>query len=106
MDTRERIKDLSKVKLEKDHLLIEVVKESKTLIIKPGEEDVEFDYLKVVTVGSNVENYKVGDYVLDAALGNVAAFKHKGKTYIYLLKHAIKLAVEPDNYEKEVKLLN
>ena len=104
MDTREKIKDLSKVKLEKDHLLIEIVKETKTLIIKPGQAD-EFDYLKIITVGSNVENYKVGDYILDAALPD-SMFMHKGKKYIYLLKHAIKMAVEPDNYEKETITTN
>jgi len=91
-----RIKDLSKLKLKKNDVLLEGFKKE-SLIIKPGEEST-FDYSRILQVGEDVDEFKVGDYVIAISL-KVNAFK-VGNRYISIVgKHGIDFAISPENFD-------
>lgn len=96
-----RIKDGTKVILENDQVICQVKEKSSSIITPESTQGVKFDYLIIVAVGKEVKNYKVGDIVLDILDQGVHGFKTDGKGYIKLRKHAILIAVDPENFDPD-----
>ena len=108
-----RIKDVSKTKLKPSEVLVEVYF-VKSLIIKPGQEgkNTDFDYAKILALGSDVKTYSVGDIVLDATPSKAFNIEVDGVTHTYAILNYFNLdwVVSPDNFDlnkdKPSKLLN
>lgn len=100
-----RVKDVTKLILRKDEVLLEV-KPKSSLILSPeqNENELYFDYLKIIAKGVDVEDYELGDLVLNIISSPqfTNMFINKGKTYVKMPRHAIVYAVKPDNIDLEL----
>jgi hypothetical protein len=105
----DRIKDVKQLRLQKDYTLLEV-KLKKSVIIKPDDKGVEFDYCKVIKIGKDVDNVEVGDIVLEVLQGTYHDFKIGTQLYLLVRAVGIKIATPESNFdnkeETKAKLLN
>ena len=102
----ERIKDLNKVILRPDTLLTEIVEIKSSNIILPGAEESRdsLDYMRVVAVGTKVEDIESGDYILDMTPTDIGMYVIDGKKYGIVYRNNIRVAIKPDNFiSKEIK---
>lgn len=94
-----KVKDITKMKMKPNHVLIEVINTSKSkLIISEHAINSTVNKAVIVMVGSNVTTVSVGDVVVDMALSNVEYLLHGEKKYSLCDVYNIILAVSPDNY--------
>ena len=105
----DRIKDVKQLRLQKDYVLLEV-NLKKSVIIKPDDKGVEFDYCKVIKIGKDVDNVEIGDIVLEVLQGTYHDFKIGTQLYLLVRAVGIKIAMPESNFdnkeETKVKLLN
>jgi hypothetical protein len=99
----DRIKDITKIKLPDDALLMEVVKKDKGIILIGKENEIDYDYLVIIGKGKIVDDYNIGDIVLRTVLSSVEGLEIKGKAYAICRRHAVKIAVDPYNFDKSFK---
>lgn len=100
----ERIKDLSKVVLRGDGVLGEVIENtSKSGLILPDSAKSGFDYLRVLTVGNNVNDISTGDIIMDL-VGDAKLFLIEDKKYALVYRGNITLAVTADNFDFTKKI--
>ena len=98
-----RIKDLTKVILQTDQVIMKMImKPVSNLIVSVNDNDVEknkelIDYCVVVHKGLAVTNVEVGDIVLEFSRG--VEYTYKNERYIKCSSHAIDIATKPDNFE-------
>ena len=98
----ERIKNWSEVKSgRKDSVFVEIVSKKESMIIMPEEgknKTLNWDYAKVISVGSEVGDIKEGDIILNYD-GGAAVFEAKGKKYGVLQSFLCTVVVASDNFE-------
>lgn len=97
----DRIKDVTKVFLKTEDVLLEIVLPS-GLILAPNT-NLMADYCLVVAKGQGVP-LEVGTIVLDVHnMEQQYQFKHNDKLYLIVPYYMVKLSVEPDNFEFKKK---
>jgi len=101
----ERIKKLEEVILRPDALLVEIIEIKPSSIKLLGIEDSKdaLDYMVVVAVGSGVDDYQKGDYVLDMAPVELGVYSIDGKKYALLYRGNIRIGVKKDNFDLTTK---
>jgi len=99
----DRIKDLTKVILQSDQVLMKMLMKQGSKIIMPdanGDSEkskYNLDYCVVIHKGVAVSNVEIGDIVLTFSKG--IEYTLKGEKYLRCSCHAIEIAVKPDNFE-------
>lgn len=92
-----RIKDVTKVFLKTEDVLLEIVLPS-GLILAPNT-NLMADYCVVRAKGQGVP-LEVGTIVLDVQnMDNQYQFKHNDKLFLIVPYYMVKLSVEPENFE-------
>jgi len=95
----ERLKKVEDCIIREDMVLVQIQKKE-SVIIKPNEQDEpDWDYAEVLTVGNKVTDLKRGDIILMYD-GGAQPFDIKGKTYAVLMRHLVKLATPSANFKK------
>ena len=104
-----RIKNVKELRLQKDYVLLEVNLKS-SIIIKPEDKGVEFDYCKVLKIGKDVDNVEVGDIVLEVLSGTYHDFKIGTQLYLLCRAVGLKIVMPESNFENKeepkIKLFN
>jgi len=96
----ERIKDLSKIIIQDEMVLMKIVEKNSKIILSDEADSADrIDYCTVVKKGDAVKKYDVGDIVLRFSTPKGAV----GYVYKYVLvaQFNITLAVKPDNMDFE-----
>jgi len=94
-----RIKDLNKVKPRPDMLYCEVIeKRLASGLFLPDDGKTGWDYLRVLAVGTKIEDVTIGDIVLQAD-GAVQSTMIKNKKYGVISRSLCSVIVSPDNIE-------
>jgi len=96
----QRIIDVTKIILSEDQILCKIHTLSNLIITPESNQEVAFDYLEIIAVGKKVDDYSVGDIVLDLVIPSSYGFKIGTQGYIKFPRHGIKLAVKADNFDK------
>lgn len=94
----DKIKDVTKMGIKANHVLIEVVEGEKSPLLLPAGVRGNNELLAVKAVGEAVKGIKVGDYVIDLS-GSVSMYEKGGIRYMITDVYNIVLFVTPDNYE-------
>jgi hypothetical protein len=104
----DRIKDVKKVRLQDDEVLLQVFIKKTSIITLENDKGTEFNYCKVLAKGSKVEHIDVGDIVLDVVNGTYKDLKVKETVYLIIRAVGIKVAVPKDNFVimNETKILS
>ena len=97
----ERIKKLEDIILKTDAILGEIVEIKKSGIILPGIENSGdmLDHIKIVAVGSKIEDLKPGDYVLDMISADLPVYVINGTKYGLIYRGNVRIAVKSDNFD-------
>ena len=106
----DRIKDITKLRLFKGAVLLELYEKKKRLIktldesSSFGKDDVNFSHGEVIAKAENVTWLELGDVILD--FGTAEVFKWHDKKYCIVLDMTINIITKPDNFDvKKVKEL-
>jgi len=96
------IKDVDKLSIRPEGILIETVKPKESKIILPeGQGISSVTRLEIIKVGDKVEDYKVGDVVLDFMRDHGLNYYYKDdRNFVLTDKHNIALSTEKENYTK------
>jgi len=96
----ERINKLEEIISRPDALLAEIFEIKSSNIILPGAEDSKdsLDYMKVVAVGSKVEDIGKGDIILDMVPADIGMYIINGKKYGLVYRNNIRIAVKENNF--------
>jgi len=96
------IKDVDKLSIRPEGILIEAVKPKESKVILPeGQGISSVTRLEIIKVGDKVDNYKVGDVVLDFMRDHGLNYYYKDdRNFILTDKHNIALSTEKENYTK------
>ena len=105
----EKVKDLSKLELGKQQVLVEqIVKKHKGKLELVGEKDITStdELVKVVVIASNYEGIEVGDILIDyrMMLGANGMLKLEDRVFAVVMGHDIKLWTKPENYDEDRKI--
>lgn len=108
----ERIKDLSKVILRGDTVLLEVAQMNKIteggIIIPEDKSKPNINYMTVIAKGNAVDDINVGDIAL-SLIGNGLFFtlNKNGveKQYCKIVRYNLEVVVTPDNFDNSIKPL-
>ena len=99
----ERVKDISKIIIGKDMVLIKINPKDDTtksgIILPDSEVKAKPDTGVVISIGSDITDIKVGDYVLDVAKAAISTFTYRKDKYLIPPRHFIRVAVSASNYE-------
>ena len=95
----ERIKDLSKLIIQEDMVLVKIVEKSNlvTLVTKDG--TPEIDYNVVVLKGNKVTRLNVGDIVVHISQQMLEVYDYKGEKYALIPEFTVKMAVKPEDFD-------
>lgn len=93
-----KIKDVTKLGIKANHVLIEVVEGEKSPLLLPAGTRTNNELLVVKAVGEAVKSISVGDYVIDIS-GAVSMYEKNDTRYMITDVYNIVLYVTPDNYE-------
>lgn len=99
----ERIKDLSKIIIQDEMVLMKIVeKQSKIILSESADSADSIDYCTVVKKGDAVKKYDIGDIVLrfNTPKGAVG-YVYRNEKYVLVAQFNITLAVKPDNIDFE-----
>lgn len=101
----ERIKNIDEVILRPDAVLAEVIEIKSSGLILPGVEKSadSLDYMVIVAKGSKVEDYEIGDYILDMPHMDIGIYEISGKKYTIIHRNDIRLGVKKDNFDLTIK---
>jgi len=99
----ERIKDISKMKLQLGSVLMKIhMKNSR--IIAPDKKNSSnsplVDYATVIAMSKEITDLEVGDIVLD--FRTTEGFPWRGEQYAVLPRMSIKVAVSPEDFDNKV----
>lgn len=100
----DRVKDVSKIKVRSDMLLVEIFEKPKSLILTPdtvNEKGVSWDYSIVIAKGSKIEDVEIGDVILSYT-GGAHVFEVRDKSYSQLMRHLCDVIVSADNFDSEL----
>jgi len=104
----ERIKDLSKVILRGDGILVEIEEKKRNSdIILPDDVETESiaEKITILAVGNKIEDLQPGDIIFEI-IGGVNSFKVNEQRIGLIYRNAVALAVSPDNYDEKLKKVN
>ena len=107
-----RIKDLSKIILRTDDLLLKIQEQSRSGIILPDSVKNELPmHGEVIAVGTGVEDIEVGDIIIDVHTQALRAYEIKkdkqlenineedNEKYGIISRHSIIIVIKPDNFK-------
>lgn len=94
-----KIKDLSKITIKPNYIVLKLVSVSKSGLILPGQNtNTTLHKAVVVNIGTNVTSINLGDIVVDMSYSNVDFLKNGEDTYILTDVYNVLISVSPDNY--------
>jgi len=100
----DRIKDITKLKLFKGGLLLELHEKKKRLIqtidesnTTYGKDDINFSHAEVIAVADNVDWIKIGDIILD--FGSAEVFAWHDKKYCIVLDMTVNILTDKSNFD-------
>ena len=100
----ERIKDLSKLIIQDDMVLIKIKEKPAPLIARPesSQSGPEIEYSTIVLLGGNEKSKRlhVGDVIVLMSNMTLEVYEYRGETYALVPEFTIKLVVSPDNFDK------
>ena len=99
----ERIKDLSKLIIQDDMVLVKIKEKPAPVIALTDQKGPEIEYSTIVLLGGNekCKRLHVGDIVLQMSSMTLEVHEYKGESYALVPEFTIKLAVSPDNFDKD-----
>ena len=96
----ERVKDVMKLNLKPNHVLVEVVKKDESGLILPEHAQAKSGKMIILKVGDNVKGVNVGDVIVSMKFTGDIDFVFKDKSnYIITDVYNIMLTTSVDNYE-------
>lgn len=95
----QRIKDVSKIKMNEGNVLIKIHKKESKIILpdSDGDENPSVDYAEVVALGKKVEGLEVGNIILE--FKTVYGFEWESSHYAIVHRLSIGMAVDKDNFD-------
>ena len=100
----ERIKDLSKLIIQDDMVLVKIKEKPAPLIARPDtvQKGPEIEYSTIVLKGKHEKcnRFNVGDIILQMSSMTLEVHEYKGESYALVPEFTIKLVVSPDNFDE------
>ena len=99
----ERIKDLSKLIIQDDMVLIKIKEKTASGIVLTDQKGPEIEYSTIVLIGSNekCKRLHVGDVVILMSNMTLEVYDYKGDSYALVPEFTIKMVVDADNFDKD-----
>lgn len=93
-----RVKDIAKIKLPMNYVLLEVTIKKSEILTPDGKiPEGYIEYCEIVNKHQSVTSYDIGDIVVDA--GDITVNNFKGKNYAIVRSDTIRIAVSRDNFD-------
>lgn len=92
----DRVKDITKLKLGSDKLILKIVEKKSAILMPEGHKGDATSYATVIHVGTDVSDLKVGDIALVFESNSV--FTWKEEKYAIVSRYQIAVAIEADNF--------
>lgn len=101
----ERIKDLSKLIIQDDMVLIKVKEKTNSGLVLTDQKSPEIEYSTIVLKGSHpkCERLPIGGIVILMSEMQLNAYDYKGETYALVPEFTIKMVVDADNFDESIK---
>lgn len=96
-----KIKDISKINIKPNYVLLKTITLSKSGLILPEHAAASASVRKVIValVGANVSTVKVGDIIVDMTYGGAEFLTHGEDKYTLCDAYNVLISVSPDNYK-------
>lgn len=101
----ERIKDLSKLIIQDDMVLIKIKEKPTPLIALTDQKGPEIEYSTIVLKGKSEKcnRFKEGDIILLMSSMTLEVHEYQGESYALVPEFTIKMAVPADNFDESIK---
>ena len=100
----ERIKDLSKLIIQDDMVLVKIKEKPAPLIARPDtvQKGPEIEYSTIVLLGGNEKSKRlhVGDVVILMSSMTLEVYDYRGDSYALVPEFTIKMVVSQDNFDE------
>jgi co-chaperonin GroES (HSP10) len=99
----ERIKDLSKLIIQDDMVLIKIKEKTNSGLVLTDQKGPEIEYSTIVLKGKSEKcnRFKEGDIVLQMSNMTIEVHDYKGESYALVPEFTLKLVVGADNFDKD-----
>lgn len=97
-----KVKDVSKLGIKPNYVLIAVNEKNKSDLILPASAKKSTTTWEIIKVGSNVTNAKVGDLVVDMLMGGLEYLFKGDQKYLLCDSYNLLLTTDPDNYDASI----
>lgn len=99
----ERIKDLSKLIIQDDMVLIKIKEKPAPILISTENKGPEIEYSTIVLIGGNEKSKRlhIGDIILMMSSMTLEVHDYKGESYAIVPEFTIKMCVSADNFIKD-----
>lgn len=102
----ERIKDLSKMIIQDDMVLVKVKEKSNTSgLILTDQKGPEIEYSTIVLIGKSDKCKRLheGDVIVLMSNGTLEVYDYKDESYALVPEFTIKIAVPADSFDESIK---
>ena len=98
----ERIKDLSKLIIQDDMVLIKIKEKPAPVIVLTDQKGPEIEYSTIVLLGGNEKSKRlhVGDVVILMSSMTLEVYDYRGDSYALVPEFTIKMVVSQDNFDE------
>ena len=98
----ERIKDLSKLIIQDDMVLIKIKEKTNSGLVLTDQKGPEIEYSTIVLLGGNEKSKRlhVGDVVILMSSMTLEVYDYRGDSYALVPEFTIKMVVSPDNFDE------
>lgn len=99
----ERIKELSKLIIQDDMVLIKIKEKTNSGLVLTDQKGPEIEYSTIVLKGSHsrCERLPIGGIVILMSNMTLEVYEYKGETYTIVPEFTIKMVVNVDNFDKD-----
>ena len=101
----ERIKDLSKLIIQDDMVLVKVKEKTNSGLVLTDQKGPEIEYSTIVLIGKSDKcaRLHIGDIIILMSNGELTVYDYKNENYALVPEFTIKMVVGADNFDESIK---